>query len=400
MIDNNCNILYFKMNNGITKGFNLKLDEKEKKNLYEHREVLFSNNLLLVEGYDDYRFIKHFMDINRNIIEDHYNIIILGGKGDKIWKILDNLEITYKSIYDYDLLGKKDNKICNDTIRFISNRMNKIELDKTVNNIKIDHNNIIQCIKNSSKIKHIYIHTLILTVNKTMCNDGFILCNSAELNNSKPKEKNIMRDTNVSLLNDTIKKIEVNKHCIKQTTNINFKKNILANYDELIKTYEIDVKTILKDHTIEEFIDYINDIIIRNHNPTNYTSIDNFIETEIHKDSKFLIWKSDIGDLEGIASKLFNCSFDKKKWRKITGDDLNDKIKIYGNKYPLDKLLSFLKNEISQNNTNDVSHEIEKKKNIMEINKKNDNNKLGDPDIVENNIKIHINKLHKIQLDL
>ncbi|AYV76536.1 MAG: ATP-dependent endonuclease [Terrestrivirus sp.] len=395
MIDNNCNIIYFKMDNSVTRGFNLELDEKEKKNLYEHREVLFSNNLLLVEGYDDFRFIKHFLEINRNVIKDDYNIVILGGKGDKIWKILDNLEIKYKSIYDFDLLGKKDNKICCDTIKFISNRMNKTELDSIIDNIKIDHNDIIECIRNSGKIKHIYTHALILTI-ITMCDNKFVLCDNKELTESKPKEKNILYDTNVKYLQDIMKKIEIDKHHIKQFTYIDFKKYILVNYNELIKTYTIDVKIILKDHPVEDFIDYINDIIIKNHNPTNHKSVDDFIESEIYNDNKFFIWKSDIKDLEGIAGKLFNCNFDKKKWRKISDEELNEKIQIYGNKYPLNKLLSFLKNGISDNYKSHIDQQIEKNSNAVEIKSMDDNNILADLDIMKNKKYL---KRSNIQLD-
>jgi len=101
MLNNNCNIIYFRMSNNTTEGITINFDEKDKKNLYEHKEILFSSKCLLVEGYHDYKFIKAFLEIYD--IKD-YNLIVLDGEGNKIWKILDRLKIEHKIIYDADVL--------------------------------------------------------------------------------------------------------------------------------------------------------------------------------------------------------------------------------------------------------------------------------------------------------
>lgn len=113
--ENNCDsIIKFNLDeNRKTKSYPIKLTEEEKKMIFEAKSILFADRCLLVEGYDDYRFMKYFLKVCEEIDDKFplYKIIMLGGCGSKLWEILDRLNINYKIIYDCDKILIKDKRV-------------------------------------------------------------------------------------------------------------------------------------------------------------------------------------------------------------------------------------------------------------------------------------------------
>jgi predicted ATP-dependent endonuclease of OLD family len=107
------NLLYLSIDKQSTSVIDFsELDEKTTKNIFEHSQVLFSRNILLVEGYHDVRFMKCFLSCIGKAAE--FTIISLGGCMNRLWCTLDKLYIPYKVIYDFDVLYQKISKKPND----------------------------------------------------------------------------------------------------------------------------------------------------------------------------------------------------------------------------------------------------------------------------------------------
>lgn len=97
-------INYFKMENGETKI--MKISNKFSDVIISNPEVLFSNNILLVEGKTDFNFYKNFLEaINQ---DDKYLIIPISGKTSRLINFFNKyskiLNIKYKIIYDFDFI--------------------------------------------------------------------------------------------------------------------------------------------------------------------------------------------------------------------------------------------------------------------------------------------------------
>lgn len=96
-----------------------KVYNKEKyqldKNIYVNLPLLFATNVLIVEGYEDYIFIKCFLEVNKIY---NYYVCINGSKTNQtIITICKRLKIKYKIIYDYDVLyDDNSNNYNNNTV--------------------------------------------------------------------------------------------------------------------------------------------------------------------------------------------------------------------------------------------------------------------------------------------
>lgn len=125
---------------------------KIKKNIYDNKQILFVDNVLIVEGYEDYIFIKCFLDVH-NIY--NYCVCINDSKTNKtLIKLCKTLKIKYKILFDYDVLYKNENdydkkNICGFCIMsdIIINALPDSEI-KTLNECK-DYTEIIRKLKNN-----------------------------------------------------------------------------------------------------------------------------------------------------------------------------------------------------------------------------------------------------------
>lgn len=124
--------------------------ENSKKLLIDNKQILFSNKILLVEGYSDYRVVSEMLNYWHL---DDYHLIILGGcgNGNGLCIILKKLNIDYKVLYDTDVIMNEKNKnnidinklikvLENDTSKYSQDIINKIQ-----KNTKIHINEIVNC---------------------------------------------------------------------------------------------------------------------------------------------------------------------------------------------------------------------------------------------------------------
>jgi hypothetical protein len=101
----NENIIYFKYNidnHQSTCKYIRDYELADKKMIYERPIILFSNRILLVEGYSDLRFMREFLKVINN---NEYVVITTNGCGSGLFKILKRLRINYKCLYDIDVLS-------------------------------------------------------------------------------------------------------------------------------------------------------------------------------------------------------------------------------------------------------------------------------------------------------
>lgn len=338
LISNNCNIIHFQMKNNKTNATFLQLNEAEKKNLYEHWEVLFSENILFIEGYHDYKLMKCILE-NANI--DKYNLIILGGCGNKIWKIMNELNINFKAIYDFDVLNdKKENILSTKSINFLLKQSNGDKLKYI--NIMID---------DIEKKRDIILNRpIIFSRVLTRLYDSKFANNNSNLNS------NSLFNSNIEERYDKDNKNKINDYCLIMN---NFLDQMMKNknncdsiimsdfittfeniYDEIRKDYNHDeIEKFEKSHSLHNFIDPIIKEKIRS---TINITPDEIAEDEI-KCGKYFIWNSTIKDLEGLGKRLFNNNdFKKIQWHDKTTDEIMSAVRNNSNDKDLQTLIKFL----------------------------------------------------------
>jgi len=81
-----------------------------KRMLFEHKEILFSDRCLIVEGFNDYKFFSAYLRYLKYQYTDdpRYNIVIIntGGKGSAFHLVnfIKHLKIKCKFIFDFDMV--------------------------------------------------------------------------------------------------------------------------------------------------------------------------------------------------------------------------------------------------------------------------------------------------------
>ncbi len=335
------NLLYFSLVDNKTKCFYIdKINGEKTKLLFEHPEILFANKIILVEGYDDYIFVKHFIKVHK--IYD-YQIVIMGGCGNKIWQIMDELDIKYKIIYDIDkLTGTNDIKkikINYDCLNFIIKRVNRnSDLWKNIN-IKLQESNITNINIAETIIcgKHNKFHIEILTIllSDYYKNDNFQKCvinidsyNTDYKSNQKNDLVNRLRnhELNMSLGDFMNKYVEL--------------------YNDQIKPHIYDKKIIefVKEYPAEVFLDRLKmKIQIDYVYMFDTDDINILINTIMKEDNRYFIFDKNTIDIEGIAKKVYGVdNFNKSRWTKLDFKQLEDNIKKYELSDPLNNLYYFL----------------------------------------------------------
>jgi len=353
LVGNDCNIIHFSLNNGKTIGNFLDLSESEmdKKNLYEHREVLFSDNLLLIEGYHDYKFMQSLFEV---IGMNKYNLVILDGCGNKLWKLLDeNLKINYKAVYDFDVLNnKKHNVHSMNTVNFIM-RQSKNDKFKKLKDVEITINDIINK-KDMIKNKRL-IHVRILFM---IINEYILLEKESEFDISLLFNNNIQilhgSDNKYrKIIEQYFCKMEQEKNKYKSIHAIKFTLLFEEIYDKIRNEYDytkepdFDSKYELSD--IYEPI--IKEKLLSGGKIVDYDTPDDIIEEEI-KCGKYFIWNSTIKDLEGIGKKIFNNNFIKENWYKKSKKEIRRAITENKNIDEIKLLISFLEEKEINNDIN------------------------------------------------
>jgi len=155
--EKNCdNIIYFKYENKKTKNTSLiDLNGDDKKLLFESKEILFANKCLLVEGYSDYLFMKIYLSVF-NI--NNYYIIITRGCGNKLWKILNKLDIDYNLMYDADKLFQRHNNPTRIDVTQTKDIIYEIIIDKIISSYENNdlelYNHILNVSYNEIKIEY------------------------------------------------------------------------------------------------------------------------------------------------------------------------------------------------------------------------------------------------------
>lgn len=104
-INNISNLYYFFNSNRYTNIFSYKkmlsINNKiNEKLLYESKDIFFSQNIFLVEGIDDKRFIECLVGIQNP--NNKYEILEMRGGKSTLPKILENLNVNFKVMYDLD----------------------------------------------------------------------------------------------------------------------------------------------------------------------------------------------------------------------------------------------------------------------------------------------------------
>lgn len=220
----------------------------------EHPEILFAKKCLFVEGYDDYRVYKTFLEVYDNY---DYTIIPTDGCGSKIWQICDLLQIEYKKIYDNDKINQTKQRLVENLA--IINKINTIPQVIKLSIIK-------EKIKNRFYTKMPYFHSYVFYC--TLNNFWEILTDD-ELKIIKP-DKIIGIDTKENIFSN----FDIETRNVKSTINMNdFINKYIINYEELLKlfskeqlNFEHDYNDFISDFFDEELMNYISknnkDIII------------------------------------------------------------------------------------------------------------------------------------------
>ncbi|ARF08505.1 ATP-dependent endonuclease [Catovirus CTV1] len=111
------NLIHFTFKNNVCASKILTPSQQEQKLILENKEMLFANKVILVEGYNDFRFYSTLVDViketkNKKIPPTVYP---MGGCGSQLYKLLDDLNVHYGIIFDYDkIFGSKDREKVNE----------------------------------------------------------------------------------------------------------------------------------------------------------------------------------------------------------------------------------------------------------------------------------------------
>jgi predicted ATP-dependent endonuclease of OLD family len=324
------NIIHFNLNGSNTEIKYLKnIKSEQVKLLFEHKQILFAKKILLIEGYTDYIFIKNFLQVNN--VHD-YLVIIMQGCGNKIWKILDTLEIKYKIIYDIDVVTLKKSKPDSTTVRFIKDRVNlQSEFRNTINehfttreittrDVTLENNIVVTSdIKKLFSIydqSKLHIEVLKYTLKKYY---GVPFDIDFKLTNVTYYPSKHSKDFIHHIENHVFEPIFFNK----------FLDHFNQSYKEYFKNYDQQALSLFEINNPK--CNFINAIwnqsgvskIVEQQN------IDEIIENIMNDDDRYYIWKSDIKDMEGIGNMLFSAhtsKFNKKKWNNVDFNTLRKEI--------------------------------------------------------------------------
>ncbi len=356
LVDINNNLIYFRMNDKqITELYMLpSINEEQKKDISEHKEILFSSQCLLVEGYHDYRIMKCFLEQTGYT---DYNIIITGGCTSKLYKILDEFKIEYKIIYDNDvILGKEVQSCTKKAIKFIEDRLEKNE--KISDKIKILLSDILNKLKCKEKLledmifditlkdietyfnkpynkKHFYSYVFLKLVNTELFDNK--LCSDDKI--MKMKKDDIRQSLFKKDIPASVKNIDKTKS-MKKINHHELEKLYQQKYEDESKQYlnsgeKINIQI---DFSYNDFIKFFKQILFENNidattiaNEINKI-IDDLIDKLINERSYIFIWKSDIHDLEGFGRTIYkdeyhDNDFSKNDWQNYNDNSIRDKIK-------------------------------------------------------------------------
>lgn len=336
LIDDSQNLIHFRMENNTTNNININIlfqendQQKLKKNIFDHPELLFSDKILFVEGYSDYRFMKEFCQIFN--INDYKIIIMDGCKNNNIWEICEKLKIQYKIIYDFDVL-QSNNKTEETYNQFAQKFLDghKIIFDFNYESVIMTEQIILNYF--DYELPFIHFNCFLNVVDNLMFDN--------KLNNEFKKQY-----TNKTL-NIWTKKDKTNEYKIEITDNSsNILKNIkysdfLIKLNDKLQSYNICYK--------EEWVEFI-----RNHKDDFKNTFDKIIKNNIILDDiineaiktkKIFIWKIEYKNLEGIAQKIFNnTQFQKDDWQKTSSNYIFTNIINNKNHKILHQLNTFLTN--------------------------------------------------------
>lgn len=370
------NILYFKILNDKTLHTTL-IDEnnindtnningQDIKLLVESPEILFSEKCLLVEGYTDYIVMSQILKVF-NIY--NYAIIQTRGCGSKLYKILDKLKIEYKCLYDLDkLVGSSKSIFINqECINFIKNRTNDKILIEKIDNLPSNYKDlsdeilqdkfitldIIKRILDSFKGEYFYIYVFFYFI------DSKYLTTLSSENN--------LNDIDIKFKNG---KNKLNKRTMEKLSILNNEHNIIINYIEFRRMYELIYNELLNNNDHNGIIynvnneEYINNVehFKRDHLPNKFIdfvlskfnigfeyklgmNLDQLID-EIIKQKKYFIFDTSVKDLEGLGRIIFNEKFKKSKWASLATEEIREAINKNRTNEIIRKIELFLKDII------------------------------------------------------
>lgn len=332
-------------NSMVTKSTHI-TEKDNMKNIFEHREILFSNKCLFVEGYHDYRFFKCFMEIHD--IND-YTIIILGGCGNKVWEMCEKLKIEYKIIYDFDKLSQgKNNKFDINTFKFCQSFLDANSRFDSINIDIKDMFDFLDCFEKQN-YKLFDVCVFISTA------DVLFNCNKLSKSGKFDVVWDTVYRTPVERFNKN-EKDEYKKH-FKRDFKLNNKTlipfyqfNYIYNF--LLPFYQSLYKQNKEDNSyfdntektcilIDQFMYFLYERKINK-----YSTIDDLIMDHFSGNNKnVLVWDSTIGDLEGVFAKMINIEkFDKKQWNTIPFHVLKTRMENANSENDITrKLVHFLK---------------------------------------------------------
>lgn len=352
------NIIHFSRTDKININYTNKFSDNHKHKLNDNKTILFSKKCLLVEGYDDYRFIKALLEIKKKYC---YNIIIMNGctNADEYANLMKTLNIDYKFILDADVII---NHCINNKYKIIENVIGNTEYEiKNVNKIILNIENIMDdtyidikiISENLNKIRKYDFLVLIEILNKNFLNNDYenFKPNYETFNNSKVSGKEIN---------------ELNNYIQNQNNNNNNK----MKFSEFKKQFEEIFKEIKEKHKISKTgkpETFTNKLHKNDNNNNDDNEINDFTNkykydiaknnTELRKmydeiikfiknNSNIYIWEIELFDIEGVMKHIKNYdNFTKDKWKTISFYEIKNIIENKINSYEdnkINELINFI----------------------------------------------------------
>lgn len=356
LINQEHNLIYFKLHNSITKVKQINLNILNKRYIFDNPEILFTDKILFVEGHHDYRVFNNYLKYIYNNVSP-YKIIMLDGCGNKIYKFAAELEIDYKIIYDFDKINHNKTEKVNiiDVINLLSDYDN--EFSNINVNINVNVDDILKSFDNKYNLnnnlnnKSPYEIMLYYDVINNVIYDGklkHINYEQDDLKFYKFDRNDVQSSYEKQCIHNIIKKITdfafnefSNCQCDNSEHNIVIYKNKINDIyiNRYAKFYSESNHNNSIKHKLEKYIlaKAKNDADVYNNK---YISSDNIINNYLPKE--IFIWKYDIKDLEGIAKKIFGDNFSKKAWKYKSNEDIYNGIIKFNNQYPFNELKIFL----------------------------------------------------------